>query len=102
MDKITRLSRNEFNNLLRKAKRIGEASSESIIYDLRNGLILKDLMDESLLYFKSPEEMIYKEEDLLKIMEYNILSLPALVIDGKVISAGKRLSLSEVKELISK
>ena len=45
---------------------------------------------------------LIKEEDLLKIMEYNILSLPALVIDGKVISAGKRLSLSEVKELITK
>ena len=44
---------------------------------------------------------LLKEEDILKIMEYNILSLPALVIDGKVISAGKRLSLSEVKELIT-
>ncbi len=44
---------------------------------------------------------LIKEEDLLKIMEYNILSLPALVIDGKVVSAGKRLSLSEVKELIT-
>ena len=45
---------------------------------------------------------LIKEEDLLKIMEYNILGLPALVIDGKVVSAGKRLSLSEVKELITK
>lgn len=44
---------------------------------------------------------LIKEEDLLKIVEYNILSLPALVIDGKVVSAGKRLSLSEVKELIT-
>ena len=44
---------------------------------------------------------LLKEEDILKIMEYNILSLPALVIDGKVISAGKRLSLAEVKELIT-
>jgi len=42
-----------------------------------------------------------KEEDLLKIMEYNILSLPALVIDGKVVSSGKRLSVKEVKELIT-
>ena len=44
---------------------------------------------------------LIKEEDLLKIMEYNILSLPALVIVGKVVSAGKRLPLSEVKELIT-
>ena len=45
---------------------------------------------------------LIKEEDLLKIMEYNILSLPALVIGWvKVISAGKRLSLAEVKELIT-
>ena len=44
---------------------------------------------------------LIKEEDLLKIMEYNVLSLPALVIDGKIVSAGKRLSLAEVKELIT-
>lgn len=43
---------------------------------------------------------LVKEEDLLKIIEYNLLSLPALVIDGKVVSAGKRLSLTEVKELL--
>ena len=46
--------------------------------------------------------VLIKEEDLLKIMEYNVLSLPALVVDGKVVSAGKRLSLAEVKELITK
>ena len=46
--------------------------------------------------------LIKKEEDLLKIMEYNILGLPALVIDEKVVSAGKKLSLAEVKELITK
>lgn len=45
---------------------------------------------------------LIKEEDLLKIMEYNILGLPALVIDEKVVSAGKKLSLAEVKELITK
>ena len=44
---------------------------------------------------------LVKEEDLLKIIEYNILSLPALVIAGKVVSAGKQLSLKEVKELLT-
>ena len=43
-----------------------------------------------------------KEEDLLKIIEYNILGLSALVIDGTVVSAGKRLSLAEIKELLTK
>lgn len=45
---------------------------------------------------------LVKEEDLLKIMEYSVLGLPALVVDGKVLSAGKKLSLSEVKELLTK
>lgn len=44
---------------------------------------------------------VIKEEDLLKIMNYNVLSLPALVIDERVVSAGKKLSLKEVKELIN-
>lgn len=43
-----------------------------------------------------------KEEDILKIMEYNILGLPALVKDGKVESAGKVLSLEEVKQILTR
>ena len=46
------------------------------------------------------EATVIKEEDLMKIMSYNVLSLPGLVIDGKVVSAGKKLSVSDVKELI--
>ena len=34
------------------------------------------------------EATVEKEEDLLKIMSYNVLSLPALVIDGKVVAKG--------------
>jgi small redox-active disulfide protein 2 len=37
-----------------------------------------------------------KVEDVVKIMEYQVLSTPALVIDGKVVSSGKVLSLDEV------
>ena len=43
---------------------------------------------------------LLKEEDILKIMEYNIFSLPAFVINEKVVSAGKKLSLPEVMELL--
>lgn len=48
------------------------------------------------------EADIIKEEDILKIMAYNVLQTPALVIDEKVVSAGKKLTKNEVKELLSK
>jgi len=44
---------------------------------------------------------VVKEEDLMKIMEYNIMQLPAIVVDGKVVAKGK-MSLKEVKDLLSK
>lgn len=44
---------------------------------------------------------VIKEEDLMKIMNYNVMAMPGLVIDEQVVSAGKRLSLSEVKALLT-
>ena len=46
------------------------------------------------------EADIVKEEDLMKIMEYNVMSLPAIVVDGKVVSNGQRLNLEQVKGLL--
>lgn len=43
---------------------------------------------------------IEKVEDIMKIMEYGVMSTPALVIDGKVISTGKVLSINEIVEMI--
>ncbi|HZF70146.1 thioredoxin family protein [Sulfuricurvum sp.] len=43
---------------------------------------------------------IEKVEDIMKIMEYGVMSTPGLVIDGKVVSTGKVLSVNEIKELI--
>ena len=43
---------------------------------------------------------IIKEEDLMKIMEYNVMTLPALVINGKVVAKGRN-NAGEVKELIT-
>lgn len=35
----------------------------------------------------------------MKIMEYNVMTLPALVINGKVVAKG-RINASEVKKLL--
>lgn len=45
---------------------------------------------------------LMKEQDILKIIEYKVLGLPALVVDEKVMSAGVGLSLAEVKKLLTK
>ena len=44
---------------------------------------------------------IEKVDDIMKIMEYQVVSTPGLVIDGKVVSTGKVLSVDEVLALIN-
>lgn len=46
------------------------------------------------------DAQVLKEEDMMRIMEYNVMSLPAIVVDGKVVSKGKKLNVSQVKELL--
>jgi len=43
---------------------------------------------------------LVKEEDMEKILNYNVMSLPALVIDEKVVAKGK-ISESDVRKLLS-
>lgn len=43
---------------------------------------------------------IKKVEDIVEIMNYGIMSTPALVVDGTVKSSGKVLSVDEVIKLI--
>lgn len=45
---------------------------------------------------------IVKEEDIAEILSYGIMTLPGLVVDGRVVSAGRKLSLAEVKELLNR
>lgn len=40
--------------------------------------------------------------DLQKIMEAGIMSMPALMVNGEVVSSGKVLKVEEVKKLLSK
>ena len=46
------------------------------------------------------DAVLVKEEDLEKIMSYNVMSLPALVIDGKVVGKG-RITESEIKNILT-
>jgi small redox-active disulfide protein 2 len=44
---------------------------------------------------------IEKVSDLMKIMEYGVMSTPGLVIDGKVVMTGKVPGLDELSKLIA-
>jgi len=43
---------------------------------------------------------VVKVDDIMEIMQYNILSMPGLVINGKLISTGKVLSADEIRQHI--
>ncbi len=43
---------------------------------------------------------IVKVDDIMEIMKYNVVSTPALVVDGVVKSTGKLLSVEEIIALI--
>lgn len=62
---------------------------------------LKNLTENALKDL-SIESKVEKITDIEQIAAYNILSLPALVIDEKVIMAGKVPKLDEIKEILKK
>jgi small redox-active disulfide protein 2 len=44
---------------------------------------------------------IEKVEDIMKIMNYGVLSTPALVVDEKIILSGRVPSPAEIKEILT-
>lgn len=73
MEKIQRLTTDEFNKLIKSKRIIGNNSSESIVYKLKDNIILKDLRANALYNFKHPDEMIYTEEQLLRFSDIKSL-----------------------------
>jgi small redox-active disulfide protein 2 len=45
---------------------------------------------------------ISKVDDIMEIMKFNIMTTPALVIDGKVVIKGRIPSPEEIKQLLNK
>lgn len=45
---------------------------------------------------------VEKVEDLMEIVKLGVMSAPSLMIDGKLVSAGKVLKTKEIKKLIQK
>ncbi|MFZ4724146.1 MAG: thioredoxin family protein [Paludibacter sp.] len=44
---------------------------------------------------------ITKVDDIMEIMKFNIMTTPALVIDGKVVVKGRVPSMQELKEILT-
>ena len=59
------------------------------------------IVKEALTKFGGFHQVI-KVEDIMKIMEYNVVSTPAIVIDSIVKSTGKLLTVEEVIKLLDK
>lgn len=45
---------------------------------------------------------VTKVEDIVEIMQFGVMSTPALVVDGEVVLSGKLPSAKEVKSLLVK
>ncbi len=46
------------------------------------------------------EANVIKIKDLMQISAHGVITTPALIIDGKLISQGKLLGVEEIKELL--
>lgn len=44
---------------------------------------------------------VEKVDDMMKIMEYGVMSTPAVVLDNKVIVSGRLPKLNELKKLLT-
>jgi small redox-active disulfide protein 2 len=45
---------------------------------------------------------ITKVEDIVEIMQYGVMTTPALVVDGKIVVKGKVPSVDELSKLLTK
>jgi small redox-active disulfide protein 2 len=47
------------------------------------------------------DAIVIKVDDIVEIMKYNIMTTPALVVNGKVVSKGRIPSAEEIKQFLT-
>lgn len=88
------------NDLSSGKESIGEITSIKVLGSgCKNCHTLKANVDEALKQRGMNMEAEYVT-DMQKIMSYNILSTPALVINEKVVSTGRVLSVNDIMEIL--
>ena len=45
---------------------------------------------------------VFKVEDIVEIMQFGVMSTPALVVDGEVVVKGKVPSVADLKQILTK
>lgn len=48
------------------------------------------------------QALVINEQSLINIIGYNVMTFPALVVDEEIVSEGREISLSEVKEFLQR
>lgn len=56
---------------------------------------------ESVILENNIEATVEKVEDIIKIMEYEVMTTPALVVDGKVVVKGRIPSEEEILQFLN-
>ncbi|MCB9348613.1 MAG: TM0996/MTH895 family glutaredoxin-like protein [Lewinellaceae bacterium] len=59
-----------------------------------------EVVQQAVEELSLPDVSIEKVEDIMKIMEYDIMSTPAVVIDERVVIKGRVPSKGEIMELL--
>ena len=59
-------------------------------------------MTEKVVKENNIDAKLSKVEDIIEIMSYNIISTPAVVVDGKVVVKGRVPNEAELKDLLTK
>ena len=58
--------------------------------------ITREVVEQSKI-----DATITKVEDIMEIMKFNVMTTPALVVDGKVVFKGRVPSIDELKDILT-